>query len=147
MPKFNGTLMALYVSLTAPGNPQSIAGYSRVGYTKDLKLPRSRAEIDTSDKDTGLDSGVVGGRRSANMSATINLLDDNSDAGQQKIEQAYASERGEIWFLATQNVAGRKQYWGKAVVTQCDLDFPEEQLARMAFGAKVDGVLSSGIQA
>jgi len=65
------------------------------------------------------------------------------DEGQALVDEVFASTRGEFWFLITQNLPGTTQYYGKAIITQKDLSFPEESPAQMSFGATIVGPLTT----
>lgn len=160
MAKYNATLMNIYVSpvvepdptattpdpQAAEGYTPAIADYTRVGNSTNLDIGRSRASIDMSDKDSGLEPDAVGGRRGGDISATVNL-DDGGEPGQQIITDAYNSDRGEIWWLASQDTPETLEYWGRAIVTDASLSFPEEGPATQSFTGTIVGASQQAVSA
>lgn len=146
MGKGKGTDHGLYVSSTAPagGSETDITQYDLVGFGKDLGLSIDRDMIETSDKDTGSDSTFVGGRRTQEISQTVNGdKTDGGDAGQETILDALQDTAGDVvYFLITDNVAGNKAWWGKFIPSSGEWTFPDEDLVEIDLTLQITGAVT-----
>lgn len=143
MGKGKGTDHGLYVSDTAPagGSEGDITEYDLVGFGKDLGYSIDRDMIETSDKDTGSDSTYVGGRRTQEITQTVNGdKTDGGDAGQETILDKINDTAGDVvYFLITDNVSGNKEWYGQAIPSAAEWSFPDEELVELDLTLQITG--------
>jgi len=147
MGKGKGTDHGLYVSSTQPasGNEGDVAEYDLVGFGKDLSLSTDRNMIETSDKDTGSDSTFVAGRRSEEISHTVNGdKTEGADPGQDTLLTALRDTAGDaVYFLITDNVTGNRQWYGKLIPSSGEWTFPDEDLVEIDLTLQITGAVTT----
>jgi len=142
----SGREFLLYVATTAPSAASSAsdAAYSLVGLQRNLSFSRSRNAIDTSTKDDGDNSTYIGGRKNQTMTFDC-IFDHTEDAGYTKLSDAYESESGLVFFLATSTTTGDTEWHGSGVITDLSPSFPDEDVSTFTASIQISGTLTEAV--
>lgn len=145
MGKDKGTDFGLYVNSSDPGSGYGdITNYDLVGFGQDLGLSIDRDMIESSDKDEGDDATFVGGRRTQEITHTVNGdITDGNDVGQDTILSALNDSTGaKVWFLITDNVSGNIQWYGTFIPANAEWTFPDQGMVEIDLTLQITGAVT-----
>lgn len=147
MAKGKGQDYALYLSEDDPGssNYTNISQYDLVGFATEHSLNFSKDLIEAANKDSSGDQEYVPGRRTQTIEGTFHL--DKAHAGDSGQESLWNNiqdntSNQHVWFLLTDNVSGNQEYYGKALVEELDVTFPDQDMIELSATLQVDSGLS-----
>lgn len=132
----------LYASATSKsGGSRFVSGnFTQVLLLTAINLNNGTAEHDISTMDNGFNQALLGGRRSVTLSAS-GLFNITGDAGQEIFETAVnASTQAtkKIYCLFSTDVAGDKEWYFSAIVTQWDISAPDEGPATISITLRIN---------
>lgn len=147
MAKGKGEDYLLYLSEDDPGsnNYQDVNEYDLIGCALEHNLAFSRDLIEAANKDTAGDMEYIPGRREQTIEGTFHLDREYAkDSGQESLWNNIQENTTEdhVWFLLTDNITGNQEYWGKALVEDLDVSFPDQDMIEIDATLQVDGGLS-----
>lgn len=146
MAKGKGEDYSLYLSEDDPTpNEDQINQYDLIGFAQEHNLDFSRDLIEAADKDTGGDMEYIAGRREQTIDGTFHLDKEYAnDSGQESlwnnIQETTSNDH--VWFLLTDNVTGNQQYYGKVLVEEMSVSFPDQDMIEIDATLQVTGGLS-----
>lgn len=138
---FKGRDYKLYLKTSAPSPATTQAQYTAVGNLLSVSISTSRNAIDVSTKDSGDNSDFIAGRRSTTLSGSARF-DHVVDNGAALLYTQLAAESGELWFLVSSATATDEEFYGKGVLTQYDVAFPDDDSSTVDFSIQVTGALT-----
>lgn len=138
MPALPGRVQTLEVS------NDSGTTWVKVGKLQDAELSRERNTIDTTNKDDGEFNSFVLGTQTNRITGTVVL--DESDQGQQILEQAYENATTLKFRWRNKTGTGFKQYTADGIVTRWPTSAPVGGAQTHAFEVQITGAVTSSNQ-
>lgn len=116
-----------------------------VGCIIDMTVDKTMSLIDTTCHEDGQDTTAIAGKRTRNISANVNYVED--DAGQVKIRTVYEGT-GEGLRLRWRHkvLAGRKEFEADVIVTDVSEGTPNDDKATEDYAFQVTGVVTEATQ-
>lgn len=120
------------------------SSFTLLGGVVDMSLGGSKAELDTTDHDSGIWREFINGRLDATLDATLNW--DEADTGQEKVRDAFYSDSTLVIRFRMQEGSGSEENEATALVTSFGPSSPNDDVATVDVTFRLTGNFAESAQ-